>query len=77
MDLDKILQAYVGQTEISYVKNFGPWSKGVSRKVSVFCNRYNEVVFLGNEQISMKFGQKSVNWCALLNLNRRIQKIFP
>jgi len=39
MDPDKILQAYVGRTQISRVKMLAPWAKGVQnggQKVHVF-----------------------------------------
>jgi len=76
-DSDKILQAYVGRTQISRVKILVPWVKGVQNggeNVGVFVAG-NLYVFVTGE-IGMKFG-KNVNRCPLLNLNRRILKLFP
>jgi len=54
---DKILQAYVGRTQISCVKILALWAKG--RKMAVkwcelCCNGYNELAFVYNGT----FGQK-------------------
>jgi len=50
--------------------------KMVAKKLGVF-NWWNEVVFFFvTGQIGMKFGPKNFSWCPLLNLNRRILKIF-
>jgi len=61
MNADKILQAYVGRTQISRIKILAPWAKGqmVVKMVGVFCNGYNELAFLCNgTDRQMKFGQK-------------------
>jgi len=39
------------------------------KKVGVFCNRYNEFVFLCNEIGGMKFGPKRQSTFYILNLN--------
>jgi len=41
-----------------------------------FCNGTMKSFFFLTVQIGMKFGQKNVNQCPLLNLNRRIMTIF-
>jgi len=51
MDPNKILQAYVDQTQISHVIILVPWAKGMQsggEKMPVFCNGYNELTFLCN-----------------------------
>jgi len=48
----------------------------VAKKVGVFVTGTVNSFFFVTGQIGMKFGQ-NVNRCALLNLNRRILKIFP
>ena len=67
-DPDKILQAYVGRTQISCVKILVPLAKGAQNggRKCVFLLRYSELAFLFKGQIGMK-----------LNLNRRILKLFP
>ena len=60
MDTDKILQAYVGLTEISHVKFGCPGPKG--RKMAVkkwvfSSNGSNEVAFITG-QVDIKFTQK-------------------
>jgi len=74
----KILQAYVGQTQISHVKILAFEPKGAKwlRKGGRFCNGYNELAFLCIRTDRHEFREK-VNRCPLLNLNRRILKIFP
>jgi len=58
-DLDKILQASVGRTQIPHLKILKPWAKWVQiggEKVGVFCNGYSELAFLCiTGQIGMKF----------------------
>jgi len=79
MDPGKILQLYVGQTQISCVKILAPWAKGAQNggeKGGSFCNEYNELAFFVVGQIGMKFGE-NVNHCPLLNLNWRVLKICP
>ena len=59
------------------LKFWRPGPKGhniATKNVSVFCNGYNELFVTG--QIGMKFGEENVNRCPLLNLNRRILKVF-
>ena len=60
--------------------NLTLWAKGAQnggeKGTCFFCNGYSELAFFVTEQIGMKFG-KNVNLYALLNLNRRILKIFP
>ena len=60
MDPDKILQAYVGRTQIWRVKILGPWTKGAQNggeKVDASCNGYNELALLFNGTDRMKFWQ--------------------
>jgi len=48
---DKILQTYVGRTQISRVTILAPSDKGAQNsgeKVGVFCKVYNELAFLCN-----------------------------
>jgi len=50
-DPDKILQAYVGRTQISCVKLLEPWTKEAQNGGGMrgsFCNGYNELPFLCN-----------------------------
>jgi len=61
MDPDKILQAYVGRTQIWRVKILTPWVQGVQnggKKVHVFCNGLNSHFFVTG-QIGMKCEKKS------------------
>ena len=80
MDPNKILQAYVGRTQISRVETFAPWAKGgkvTVKRVGVFCNEYNELAFLCNGTDRHEIRTKNVNRCPLLNLSRRILKTCP
>jgi len=58
-DPDKILQVYVGRTQISCVKILAPWAKGAQnggeKGGSFFCNGYNELAFFVAGHMVMKF----------------------
>ena len=64
---------------MSRVKILAPRAKGVQnggKKVHVLCNGYNELAFLCNGADRHEILSKTINLCALLNLKRRILKIF-
>jgi len=61
MDPDKILQAYVGQTQISRVKISVAWAKGTKNggeKVGVFVMATMNSLYFVTGLIGMKFGKK-------------------
>jgi len=79
MDPDKILQAYVGWAEIWRINILASWAKGPQNggeKMSVFVTGTTELAFLCNGTDRHEI-RENVNRYALLDLNRRILKIFP
>jgi len=64
MDPHKILQAYVGQTQILRVEILTPGLKGckmVAKKVGVFCNCYSELAFLCSGTVQLEILAKNVS----------------
>ena len=71
----------VGLSQILCIKMLAPsakWALNGGEKSGSFCNEYNEFAFLcnGTDQHEI-WGGGNVNRCAVLNLNRRILKIYP
>jgi len=67
-DPDKILQVYLGRTQISGVKTLTSWAKGVQNggeKMGVYCNGYSEVVFFVTGQVGMKCVGKRQLVCSI------------
>jgi len=78
MDPDKFLQD-VCQSQILRVKMLASWAKWAqngSEKSGSFCNQYNEFAVLCNGTDQHEIWG-NVNRCPVLNLNRRILKIYP
>jgi len=52
------------------------WAQNGGEKVEIFVTGTMEFFFLVTGQIGMKFGKTKLNRYALLDLNKRILKIF-